>query len=80
MLFAAALAFAAHGESTSQATDYDGVVPENRHVDKLSTDQLVPAPPRRPAARLRSGVQIQELLQRPLNNLDLVTARRLSWP
>ena len=43
MLFAAALAFAAHGESTSQATDYDGVVPEDRPVDKLSTADLVTA-------------------------------------
>ena len=79
MLFAAVLSFAAHGESTPQATDYDGVVPENRPAYKLSSDQLVTAR-RRPAARLRSGVQIQELLQRPLNNLDLVTARRPSWP
>ena len=43
MLFAAVLAFTAHGESSPPVPDYDGVVPEYRPVDKLSTAELVTA-------------------------------------
>merc|ERR1719253_1870044 len=65
MLFAAVLVFTAHGESAPPVPDYDGVVPENRPLDKHSTAELIQELLRRPLDKLKTADLIGKLHGQP---------------